>query len=311
MRALVTGAAGFVGTYLLAALYDAGYDVHGYAGPNDEGDLPHIDLGDIASVNAAVAAARPDVIFHLAAQTFVPSSLAAPLETYTVNILGTAHLAQAAREYGSGGTVMPRIVFASSSEVYGHRSYAENPLVETLAAQPANPYAASKAAAEAVLLGEMQSFGLNVVIARAFNHIGPGQSDRFVAPNFARQLARIARGGERELLVGNLDAKRDYSDVRDVVAAYVALAQRGATGEIYNVCSGVARSTRDVLRELILAAHVPVEVREEPERMRPSDVPLLVGSNAKLRETTGWEPAFSFERSIREVFRDALEKDAV
>lgn len=310
MRALVTGAGGFVGGYLLDALHSAEFEVCAYAGPHDTGDLPHIDLADAASVTEAVFVARPDIVFHLAAQSFVPTSLADPLETYAVNTLGTAHVAQAVRAYATSGQPMPRILFASSSEVYGHRTYIENPLTESLALRPANPYAASKAAAEAILLGEAHSFGLNAVIARAFNHIGPGQSDRFVVPNFAMQLARIARGDGRELLVGNLEAKRDYADVRDVVAAYVALAQRGESGEVYNVCSGIARSTRDVLRELILAAHVPVEVREDALRMRPSDVPLLVGDNAKLRKATGWEPQIPFERSIREVFLDAVNKGA-
>lgn len=305
---MVTGAGGFVGGYLLDALRAAEYEIYAYAGPHDGGKLPRIDLTDRKSVERAVEAAYPDVIFHLAAQTFVPTSLGAPLETYVTNTLGTAHLAHSVRRYAAAGNAMPRIVFASSSEVYGQRSYAENPLSESLAPRPANPYSASKAAAEAILLGEAQSFGLDVVIARAFNHIGPGQSDRFVVSNFAEQLARIARGEGRELLVGNLEAKRDYSDVRDVVAAYVALAQRGQSGEIYNVCSGVARSVREVLRELILVAHVPVEVREDPARMRPSDVPLFVGENAKLRAATGWEPQIPFARSIREVFLDAVNK---
>jgi GDP-4-dehydro-6-deoxy-D-mannose reductase len=197
------------------------------------------------------------------------------------------------------------LVFTSSAEVYGRQPPENIPLRETCALNPANPYAASKAAAEMLLLGEAHTFGLDVVIARAFNHIGPGQNERFVVASFAAQLAKIAAGGAPQLFVGNLDAKRDFLDVRDVVRAYVALARDGAAGEIYNVCSGTARSIRDVLRELIIAAHVPVEVRDDPGRMRPSDVPLFVGDASKLRAATGWEPHIAFAASIRDIYRAA------
>jgi GDP-4-dehydro-6-deoxy-D-mannose reductase len=198
-----------------------------------------------------------------------------------------------------------RLLFTSSAEVYGAQPPQAYPLRETVAPSPANPYAASKAAAEMLLLGEARSFGLDVVIARAFNHIGPGQSDRFVVASFASQLAKIAGGAAPQLYVGNLDAKRDFLDVRDVVRAYVALASDGTSGEIYNVCSGTARAIRDVLRELIIAAHVPVEVRDDPSRQRPSDVPLSLGDPGKLHAATGWAPQIPFAASIRDIYRAA------
>ncbi|MBV8722962.1 MAG: GDP-mannose 4,6-dehydratase [Candidatus Eremiobacteraeota bacterium] len=305
MRALVTGATGFAGKYLVYALQSAGHDVFACAGPNDAPSayLP-FDLENFATMQSALEASRPDVVFHLAAQTFVPQSLAAPEETYRSNAMGTALLARAVREYG-GGDATPRIVFASSAEVYGVRASGDFPLSETCDPRPANPYAASKAAAEALLLGQARSLGLNVVIARAFNHIGPGQSDRFVVPAFAGQLAAIARGGEPVLLVGNLEAARDFLDVRDVVAAYLALARDGESGSVYNVCSEHAVKIRDVLRELMLIAGVPVEVREDPARMRPSDVPLFVGSAAKLRARTGWAPKIPLRTSLREIYEAA------
>jgi GDP-4-dehydro-6-deoxy-D-mannose reductase len=243
-------------------------------------------------------------VFHLAAQTFVPDSLESPQATYEANVAGTANVARAIREYAQSER-MPRLVFTSSAEVYGKQPETAFPLKEATALAPANPYAASKAAGEMLLLGEAASFGLDVVIARAFNHIGPGQSDRFVVTNFAKQLATIAHGGDPVLYVGNLEAKRDFLDVRDVVLAYIALAANGLASEIYNVCSGCAYPIRDALRELIIAAHVPVEVREDRSRMRPSDTPLFVGDNRKLRAATGWEPQIPFRTSIREIYEAA------
>ncbi len=305
MRALVTGAGGFVGHYVVEALRARGDDVYPYGGPHDEKEPARVDARDEEALLAMLHATRPNLIVHLAAQAFVPESIAAPLETYEINTLGTARLAQAIRSYVDAGNPMPRLLFTSSAEVYGKRDGGDFPLRETLATNPSNPYAASKAAAESILLGEVHGFGLDAVIVRSFNHIGPGQSDRFVIPSFASQLARIAAGGEQILWVGNLDARRDFLDVRDVVAAYLALAERGTSGEIYNVCSGVARTIRDALRELIIAARVPVEVREDQERMRPSDVPLFVGDASKLRAATGWEPSVPFKQSIRDIYAAA------
>ena len=228
-------------------------------------------------------------------------TVASPTRTYDVNVLGTAALTQAVRDYAATGARAPRIVFTSSSEVYGRREPGEFPLTEALDLRPNNPYAASKAAAEAILLAESRCFRMDVVVARSFNHIGPRQSDRFVVAGMAAQLARAALE-KTPLLVGNLEASRDFLDVRDVVAAYLLLAQRGERGEVYNVCSGSAVKIRDVLGELIRIAHVPVEVREDPTRMRPLDTPLFVGDNRKLRDATGWAPQLPLRQSLRDVY---------
>ncbi|MBV8375165.1 MAG: GDP-mannose 4,6-dehydratase [Candidatus Eremiobacteraeota bacterium] len=303
MRALVTGASGFVGRYLVDALRRDGADVVACGGPHDGGsDCVPLDLGDLATIRAAVDAATPSVIFHLAAQTFVPDSFASPLLAYQTNAIGTALLTQAVRECAARSGATPRIVFASSAEVYGRRSPEELPAREHLDLRPATPYAASKAAAEAILLAESRSFGLDVVVARAFNHIGPGQDERFAVAAFASALARIAAGAPPVLLVGNIETARDFLDVRDVVAAYVALARVGERGEVYNVCSGSAIKIRDILRELVSIAHVPVEIREDPARMRPSDVPLFVGNPEKLRLRTGWQPSIPLARSLRDAY---------
>jgi GDP-4-dehydro-6-deoxy-D-mannose reductase len=307
VRALVTGASGFVGGYLVAALRRDGAEVFGCGGPRESGEYLPLDLDDGDAIRAALDLARPDIVFHLAAQTFVPESLASPIPTYETNAIGVARLAQALREYGAAGNAPPRLLFTSSAEVYGKRDERDFPLRESLDLRPGNPYAASKAAAEAILGGEVRSFGLDVVVARAFNHIGPGQSDRFVVASMASQLAKVAAGGGTQMLVGNLAAARDFLDVRDVVEAYLLLARSGERGETYNVCSGRAVKIRDVLGELIRLAHVPVEVREDPARMRPLDVPIFVGSSEKLAALTGWKPAVPLERSLREIYAAAAD----
>jgi GDP-4-dehydro-6-deoxy-D-mannose reductase len=305
VRALVTGASGFVGRYLVSALRRQGDEVLACGGPHDDGsEFFPIDLADPDSLRAALEAARPNVIFHLAAQTFVPESLRSPIETFEINALGSARLAEAVRTYDADPP--PRIVFAGSAEVYGVRDANEYPLHESLDLRPANPYGASKAAAEAFLLSGARSFGLDVVVARAFNHIGPNQSERFVVASLAAQLARIAGGGEPQMYVGSLSSARDFLDVRDVVEAYLALARRGEGAQVYNVCSGRAVTIRDVLRELISIARVPVEVREDPQRLRATEIPLSVGSPEKLSKTTGWQPKIPLDRSLRDVYAAAL-----
>ncbi|MGB8910521.1 MAG: GDP-mannose 4,6-dehydratase [Candidatus Cybelea sp.] len=289
MRALVTGAGGFVGPYLVDVLRQRA-----------KAEVFEVELGRLPDLRAALDTFRPTVVFHLAAQTFVPDALRAPADTYEVNVMGTARLAEAVRTCAA--EPRPRFVFASSAEVYGARDSSEYPLRETLDLRPRNPYGASKAAAEAILLGEARSFGTDVVIARGFNQIGPGQKEHFVVASLAAQLARIAAGGPPQLFVGNLDTARDFLDVRDVVAAYVELARHGERGEVYNVCSGSAVTIRDVLRELIAIARVAVEVREDPARMRSSDIPLSVGSAEKLRARTGWAPQIPLPRSLRDVY---------
>lgn len=304
MRALVTGASGFVGRRLTALLREQGAEVLAAGGPHDGEVLP-LDLRDRAALAAAFDLAQPEVVFHLAAQAFVPQAIADPLETYGVNVDGTANLLAALRAYRDSSGVDPRLLYVSSAEVYGIQAPEAMPLDERCATNPTNPYAASKAAAEALVLGEARSFGVRAVVTRAFNHIGPGQSSRFAVPAFASQLAKIAAGGDPVLLVGNLAAKRDFLDVRDVVRAYALLAERGEPGEIYNVCSGTAIAMREVLSELIRIAHVPVEVREDPTRMRPADVPLLCGDNRRLRERTGWEPRIPLRASLQDIYADA------
>jgi GDP-4-dehydro-6-deoxy-D-mannose reductase len=307
MRALVTGGNGFVGRYLVAHLRALGHTAIS-AGRANDGNVDFVfDLADLASIRATVAGANPEVVFHLAGQAFVPQATKRPLEAYDANAIGTARVFEALREREH----LPLVLYVSSAEVYGARSPAEMPIGEAALPKPATPYAASKAAGEAIALASAATWGIRTIVTRAFNHIGPGQSEAFVVPSFAAQLAAIASGGEPRMFVGNLEAQRDFLDVRDVVAAYVLLAERGTSGEVYNIASGTPVAVKEILRRLITIARVPVEVREDPSRMRPSDVPLLYGSSAKLRAATGWEPRVSLDASLRDVYAEALERRRV
>jgi GDP-4-dehydro-6-deoxy-D-mannose reductase len=311
MRALVTGGSGFVGRHLCAELRARGHAVT-VAGRAADGDAAGIDVElDLAfpqSIRDAFEAANPSVVFHLAAQAFVPRATEYPLETYETNVLGTARVIDALR--ARSASERPRLVFVSSGEVYGARSRAELPLRETATTAPATPYAASKSAGEAVVLASARTYGFSAIVTRAFNQIGPGQNPLFVVPALAGRLARIAAGGDPVLPVGNLESQRDFLDVRDVVRAYADLAEHGADGEIYNVCSGMPTPIVDLLRKLVTIAHVGVEIREDPALVRAVDVPVTYGDNTKLRAATGWEPSYTLMRTLRDVYDDAVKSAA-
>jgi GDP-4-dehydro-6-deoxy-D-mannose reductase len=304
MQVFVTGASGFVGGHLVATLRARNHDVF-MIDRGDRTDMLGADVTDASAVDGAMELAQPDAVAHLAAQAFVPASLDDPGATLTVNVGGTLNVLAAARRLHDAGRRI-RVLVTSSAEVYGAQPPEAYPLRETTATRPANPYAASKVAAEALVSAYARSFGLDAVATRAFNHIGAGQDERFAVPAFALQLARIAAGGEPVMKVGNLTTSRDVLDVRDVCEAYARLLEgAGTAGEIYNVCSGTATPMREILRRLIEIAHVPVEVREDPERMRPADVPVSVGDATKLREATGWAPSIALAAALREVYEDA------
>ena len=304
MRVLITGSGGFVGRHLVATLRARGHDV--VQSDHTAGDdVLAVDVTDPLAVRGAVELAQPDAIAHLAAQAFVPASLADPERTFAINANGTLHVLDAVRDVMMGGAA-PRVLVVSSADVYGAQPPEAYPLRETAPPLPRNPYAASKAAAEALVLGYARSYGVDAVVTRAFNHIGPGQDERFAVAAFAAQIARVAAGGDPLVLVGNLDASRDFLDVRDVCEAYVMLLEGGGqAGEIYNVCSGTATTMKEVLRRLVLLARVPVEVREDPARMRPADVPVSVGDAGKLRRATGWAPRIPLAEALRTVYDDA------
>ncbi len=307
MRALVTGGNGFVGRHLVAELLGRGDEVVVAGRAEDGGAIDvALDLADPRSVHWAVVHARPDVVYHLAAQAFVPDATRAPLASYDTNILGTARVVEALR----ASDAAPRLVYVSSGEVYGAQRGA-GAVDETTLPEPATIYAASKLAGEAVVLASVRSFGIRALVTRAFNHVGPGQSDRFVVPAFAKRLASIAAGGPSRFPVGNLGPQRDFLDVRDVVRAYADLARDGSDGETYNVSSGAATTVAEVLRVLVEIAGVAIDVVEDPALVRPIDVPVMRGANAKLRAATGWYPKIALADSLRAVYAEARARLAI
>jgi GDP-4-dehydro-6-deoxy-D-mannose reductase len=306
MRVLVTGADGFVGKHLSRYLREQGDTVIGWAGPRHAGapDVPHesevVDVRDATAVSRAVARARPDAIVHLAAISSVVHSHAEPVLTVEINTLGALHTCIAAKAL----TPSPRLLIVSSGEVYGPTPPGE-PAAEGTPLAPTSPYAASKAAAETFASQFARSYGLYAICARPFNHLGAGQAPNFAIPAFARQLAGTRRsGGKGHLSVGSLDPIRDFSHVDDVVAAYRLLLEQGVRGEAYNVCSGVGRSIRSVLDELIELSGVDVDVETDPSKVRPVEVPILVGSSVKLR-ALGWTPRRTVREALSEVLADA------
>lgn len=301
MRVLVTGAAGFVGSWLVRDLVGDGHSVHaagqpGHAVPADRAGAEWLgmDVTSAESVAEAVRRAAPDAVFHLAGQASVGDSFHDPLGTWDVNATGTLRVASALPKGA-------RLLLVSSAEAYGAVPEAEQPIGEDRPLRPCNPYAASKAAAEMAALQAGESVGIEVVVARSFNHTGPGQDPRFALASFARQLALIRAGGAEPVLhVGNLSARRDLLDVRDVVRAYRRLMESGAPGRVYNVCSGEARSMQEAVDELVEISGTRARLEVDPERVRPVDLPLLLGDNARLRGL-GWEPAIPFRQTLRDL----------
>lgn len=308
MRLLVTGAAGFVGGHLVRALLADGHEVwagsmDGAAPPGGAGGARWmaLDVTSDHSVASAIAEARPEGVFHLAGQASVGASFTDPLGTWEVNATGSLRLLNALEE----GT---RFLLASSAEVYGVVPEEEQPIREARPLRPPNPYAASKAAAEMAAVQASLSGRVAAVIARSFNHTGPGQDTRFALPSFARQLAAMRSGtGERVLHVGNLDARRDFLDVRDVVRAYVVLLERGEAGETYNVCSGHALRLRELVDAMVGLADAEIRVEVDPTRVRPVDVPLLLGDAGRLR-ALGWTPRVELEETLRDLLHAEAER---
>jgi GDP-4-dehydro-6-deoxy-D-mannose reductase len=299
MRVLVTGADGFVGRHLLPALAAAGHQAVSAGGPGASGLALSFDLTDASAVRAAVEHARPEGVIHLAGFSSVARSHQSPPQAFAVNALGTVHLLAALREVAPSA----RVVLVGSGEMYGPVPPGEA-ADERTPLLPTNPYAASKAAAELAGFQFFRSYGLKVISARPFNHLGKGQLPHFVVPSFASQIVDIKRGRAPALLrVGDLEPLRDFSHVGDVVDAYLLLLERGVPGEAYNVGSGAARSIRSLLEELLELAKVDARIEVDPQRLRPAEIPSLVGSPQKLR-ALGWKPS----RTVTQALSDVLEE---
>jgi GDP-4-dehydro-6-deoxy-D-mannose reductase len=316
MRFLITGITGFAARALAEHLLAEGHEVCGTTRTPPTGDgrtppaisgivgaerLHVVGLDDPARLTALLREVRPDGVFHLAAFTSPSASFADPAAAYRANLGGSLNLFSAVCDAGHPC----RVVWVGSSDVYGYVREDEIPVTEASVFRPLSPYAVSKAAADLAAYQWSRSHALDVVRMRPFNHTGPGQDPQFVCADFALQLAAVERGlRPARIEVGNLDVTRDFSDVRDVVRAYALAWRRGEAGEAYNVCSGIGRTTREILEGLIRLSAAQVTVTPVPERQRRVDAPLLVGSADKLRRTTGWAPAITWEQTLRDVLED-------
>ncbi len=310
MRALITGITGFAGSHLADYLLaeQPGVEVFGTCRwrsrmeniehIKDRVQLVEADLRDYTSIRATLEEARPDYIFHLAAQSFVPSSWRSPVDTLSTNIEGQTHLFEAVRAL----KIDPVIQIACSSEEYGLVRPEETPIQETNPLRPLSPYAVSKVTQDYLAYQYHQSYGLRAIRTRGFNHTGPRRGEPFVTSNFASQLARIEAGQrEPKIRVGNLDAVRDFTDVRDMVRAYWLAVTKATPGEVYNIASGNGITIRELLDRLIELCKVSVEIEVDPDRLRPSDVEILVGDNSKFRQETGWEPRIPFDQTLADI----------
>jgi len=289
VRALVTGANGFVGSWLTAYLRDQGDEVVGID--------REVDITDAEAVRDAFVAASPDAVYHLAARANVGESWVDPEDVLQVNAVGTLHVLEAARACPAP----PRVLLTSSAEVYGSVVEDQLPVTETTPLAPVTPYAASKVAAEYLGVQAHLAYGLPVVRVRPFNHVGPGQSSGFVVAALAARIVEAARAGATSIAVGNLGARRDLTDVRDIVRAYRLLMATGTPGEVYNVCSGRDVAISEVADRLLDLADTTLELVPDSELMRPVDVPVVRGDPSKIHDATGWEPELDLDTTLRDV----------
>lgn len=304
-RALVTGAGGFVGGHLLSHLL-AHTDWHIYGNAHaaslHTGDervrWVASDLTDRKATAAMVAEVRPDFAFHLAAQSNVQQAFKDPERTFMTNVIGQLNLLDALREC----VPHARVLAVCSSEEYGLVRPEDIPIDEDTPFRPNNPYAVSKIAQDALATQYFLSYGQQTIRVRPFNHIGPGQTEHFVTAAFAHQVARIEAGlQEPAIFVGNLEAERDFTDVRDTVSAYHLALTMGEPGEVYNIGSGVGRKMQWILDTLVSMSKIAVEVRQDPSRMRPSDIPQLVCDPSRFHNLTGWHPEIPIERTLADI----------
>ncbi|RMG95199.1 MAG: SDR family oxidoreductase [Chloroflexi bacterium] len=311
MRVFVTGATGFAGSHLIDALLAEQHEifalVHSASSPRSLPTHPRLhavqgDLLDLPGLRKVVQEVQPEVIYHLAGQASPALSWRNPAQTLSVNTIGTVHVLEAAVAIGR-----PRVVVVTSADIYGHLQEADLPLTELSLPHPRHPYGVSKYAAGQLVSVYWQRYKLPVVEARPFNHIGPRQTLGFVVPDFASQLAAIKLGARPPVIsVGNLDAQRDFTDVRDVVRAYQLLAEKGKPGEAYLICSGKPTAVATILETLIDLVGIEVTVQRDENRMRPAEVPCVYGSYAKLAQDTNWKPQISLRQTLSDVLDEWL-----
>lgn len=305
MKALITGASGFVGQHLANYLLDElGVEVYGIKRPRSKLEFirpdviySEVDILDYTGVASMIRKVKPDYVFHLAAQSFVLLSWRAPQSTLTTNIIGNLNILEAVKNEYPEAIVQ----VAGSSEEYGQVGAKDIPIKESTPLIPASPYGVSKAGQDMLSRQYFKSYGVKTVITRAFNHTGPGRGEVFATSNFAKQIAQIEKGKEPVIYVGNLEAVRDFTDVRDMVKAYWLAATRCDYGEVYNICSGRSWSIGKMLEILLSFSKVSITVKQDPDRMRPSDLPVLIGDSSKFVDKTGWVPEVPFDQTLLDL----------
>lgn len=310
MRALITGITGFAGSHLAEYILaeQPGVEVFGtFRWRSRMDNVEHLDgrirlveadLRDYTSMHRALEISQPDVIFHLAAQSFVPSSWNAPSDTMVTNVTGQTNLFEAIRAL----KLDPVVQLACSSEQYGLVHPEETPIKETNPLRPLSPYAVSKVAQDYLGYQYFQSYGLKAVRTRGFNHTGPRRGQVFVTSNFCSQVAAIELDLQEPVIrVGNMEAIRDFTDVRDMVRAYWLAVTKAKPGEVYNIATGHGIHIREMLDLVLSFSRVEVKTEVDPARLRPSDVEILIGDSSKFRADTGWEPRIPFEQTVRDL----------
>jgi GDP-4-dehydro-6-deoxy-D-mannose reductase len=305
MKVLITGIAGFVGSYLAERLLRTGNEIFGIYLPGESLEnvqkirrslhLSDCDITQFDRLSRLVKRINPDQIYHLAALSSVGKSFSHPLDTIGTNIRGTLYLLEITRSLKK----QIKILVVGSSDMYGKVSPKEIPITEEKLLLPISPYGVSKATCDLLAYQYFASYGVHVIRARAFNHTGPRQRTGFVIPDFASQIAKIEAEQMPPILkVGNLSTKRDISDVRDVVRAYVSLMRKGKTGEAYNICSQEAYSIRNVLKILLSMSKKKIKVEVDKVKNRPAEIPILMGNNSKIKKVTGWKPKIPIEKTL-------------
>jgi len=302
----LTGATGFVGSYLSQALKSADNAIYGTCYPERPEDCDrtaadkvyHLDIRDSKGLSALIEEIRPDWVFHLAAIASVRRSWDKREETFDTNLAGTYHLFEAIRQHSP----QARVLYVSSSDVYGVLTPVKKALSEDDGTEPVNPYAYTKISGELLARFYSRIEGVDIICARPFPHTGPGQSADFVCPDWALQIAQIEKGDREPIItVGNTQVQRDFLDVRDVVRAYVRLMEKGKKGEVYNICSGRAIALKEVLAMLLSFTSREIDIRVDPQKLRKTDIPLLVGDNQKIQSTTSWTPQISLKQTLLDL----------
>ena len=310
MNVLITGITGFAGSHLAYYILEKHPDAQVYGMVRWRSRMENIvhiedrihliegDLKDMASLKRCLAKAQPDRIFHLAAQSFVPTSWNCPAETFAINAVGQINLFEAVLSLG----ISPKIQIAGSSEEYGLVNSNEVPMKETNPLRPLSPYAVSKVAQDLLGWQYFKSYGMKIVRTRGFNHTGPRRGDVFICSNFAKQIVEIEKKKRKPIMhVGNLEAKRDFTDVRDMVFAYWLSLEKGELGEVYNLGRGKTYSIQEILDMLLAISGAVVKIEVDQDRLRPSDVPVLLSDSSKFKKLTGWEPQIPFNQSLQDL----------